>query len=478
MRFSEFFKLDRTQPCLDFVDIPLDTDVPVFVDPNAIKTSQSTFGHECASLIQGYFEAVLERIKSGRHADAMRLVSSLNERNEFHLGFSRKESRGHAFGEKSAESVWGALSKSAASVSGLLQDLEDTCLLIEGIGHDMISDAVCNIIRGPLIRYTQDMCEYYGVPLTLGIASGPVWNPDSELWEQSLVPLPMTKKHGKVVLVPKVLVRHRLSYRYDEYYRHYLMPEMQQDEIDARTSLVELLKDGTPRVTKKSLYNKYGAGKLAVVEQTLKRPHVLKQYKDDKEKKAPPPLEHDRLAEVEGTQPPDWDRMLVELSTLSVGNESAAEYENVIERILTAVFYPSLCHPKKQHKIHDGRKRIDITYMNDARDGFFNWLAAHYPSSYVMVECKNYGKEVGNPEIDQLSGRFSPGRGQFGMLVCRSVIDRKTLTQRCSDTAGDQRGYILVLDDADIVALVTAARDRKQLHQFTLLRERFRGLVS
>ncbi len=323
MRFSEHFKLNRTQPYLDFVDVRLDTDVPVFVDPNAIKTSESTFGHECASLIQGYFESVLQRIKSGRHADAMRLVSSLNERNEFHLGFSRKNSRGHAFGEKSAEAVWGALSKSQASISGLLQDLEDTCLLIEGIGHDMISDAVCNIIRGPLIRYTQDMCEYYGVPLTPGIASGLVWNPDGEKWEQNLVSLPMAGKYGHVVLVPKVLVRHRLSYRFDEYYRHYLMPEMQQDEIDARTGLVELLKDGTPRVTKKKLYKKYGAGKLAVAQQTIKRPHVLKEYKDAKEKNSPPPLEHERLAEVEGTKPPDWNKLLAELAALPVGKDDA-----------------------------------------------------------------------------------------------------------------------------------------------------------
>jgi hypothetical protein len=478
VRFSEYFKLDRTQPYLDFVDIPLHTDVAVFVDPSAIKTSESTFGHECASLVQGYFESVLQRIRSGRHTDAMQLVSSLNERNEFHLGFSRKKSRGHAFGEKSAKAVWGALSKSRASISGLLQDLEDTCLLIEGIGKDMVSDAVCNIIRGPLIRYTQDMCEYYGVPLTPEIESGPVWNPDQEKWEQSLVSLPMTKHHGKVVLVPKVLVRHRLSYRFDEYYRHYLMPEMQQDEIDARTSLVELLKDGTPRVTKKKLYKKYGAGKLAVVEQTIKRPHVLEEYRKDKGKRAPPPLEHEGLAEIEGTAIPNWDKLLAELAAVHVGTDDASAYENVIERILTAVFYPSLCHPKKQHSIHNGRKRIDLTYMNDARDGFFKWLASHYPSAYVMVECKNYGKEIGNPEVDQLSSRFSPGRGQFGILVCRSVQDRKTLTARCRDTAQDQRGYMLVLDDADIRTLVTAARDRRELHQFTLLRDRFRELTS
>ena len=285
MRVSEHFKLGKTQPYLDFVDIPLDTDIEVFIDPTALRTLKSTWGNECASLVQYYFEAVLRRMSKGQHIEAQILVSSLNERNEFHLGFSQGKSQGHGFGSKSAESVWGALSKSIASKSGLLKDLEDTCLLIEGIGRDMISDAVCNIIRGPLIKYTQDICKYYGIPLTPNVVSGPIWNPKTEIWENHYVPLPMTNE-GKVILVPKVLVRHRLSYEFQEYYQHYLLPEMQHAELEKNSGLVELLRDGRKRVTKKALKEKYGNNKLAVVEQTLKFPHILDEYKETKEKQA------------------------------------------------------------------------------------------------------------------------------------------------------------------------------------------------
>jgi hypothetical protein len=102
----------------------------------------------------------------------------------------------------------------------LLKDLDDTCLLIESIGRDMISDAVCNILRGPLTRYTQHMCQYYDVLLTSAVDSSPIWNPITEVWESALLPLPMTSE-GKIILVPNVIVRHRLSYQYDEYYTHY-----------------------------------------------------------------------------------------------------------------------------------------------------------------------------------------------------------------------------------------------------------------
>ncbi|WP_279490259.1 hypothetical protein [Aeromonas veronii] len=184
-----------------------------------------------------------------------KLLSSLNERNEFHLGYSAGESKGHAFGSESAKSVWSALTKSKAAATGLLQDLEDTALLIHGIGTDMISDAVCNILRGPLIKYTQDMCMYYGIPLTPNVASGPIWNPQKELWEETFVSLPMTN-FGKVILVPKIIVRHRLTFQCNEYYRYFLLPEMQDEHLRANSSLVETLKSGERRVTKKGTSGK------------------------------------------------------------------------------------------------------------------------------------------------------------------------------------------------------------------------------
>jgi len=115
---------------------------------------------------------------------------------------------------------------------------------------------------------------------------------------------------------------------------------------------------------------------------------------------------------------------------------------NIIRKPLIA--YPNLTNPIVQHKIHDGRKRIDITYTNMAVNGFFKWVATHYPAPHIFVECKNYGREVGNPELDQLSGRFSPSRGQIGILVCRSFQNEKRFLKGCADTARDFRGFILL----------------------------------
>jgi hypothetical protein len=81
--------MGRTRPYLDFVDVPINTDARVFVDPTAMRFLESPFGRECASLVQHYFQAVLERVGNGKNDEARELVSALRERNEFHLGYSK-----------------------------------------------------------------------------------------------------------------------------------------------------------------------------------------------------------------------------------------------------------------------------------------------------------------------------------------------------------------------------------------------------
>lgn len=214
-----------------------------------------------------------------------------------------------------------------------------------------------------------------------------------------------------------------------------------------------------------------------IVRQTLRHPDVLESDRRDKKSSPRPPLTHEELAEIEKTSQPCWDELLGAVHTVLPGRESASAYEKAVEGLLSALFYPSLANPSVQHEIHDGRKRIDITYTNLAREGFFGWLGQHYPAAHVFVECKNYGREVGNPELDQLSGRFSPSRGMFGLLVCRGFEDKELFIKRCIDTAHDRRGYIIPLDDNDLRELVQARRAHEGFGDLPLLRSLFNRLV-
>ena len=476
MRVSQYFRLGRTQPSLDFVDVGITGDVRIFVDPRALRLLPSKWGDECVSLVQNFFRTVLGAIHDGDDKRAQYLLRALREPNETHLGLSKTVARGRALGPDSARDVWGSLSKSEAAKSGLLEDLEDTILMVEGVDVDIVSDITTNIIREPLIKYTQDACAFYEIPCAGEVDSGPLWDPTRLEWSNELVRLPVTK-NGKLLLVPKVIVRSKMQYSQHEYYRDYILEYLRERELSAHSELVQLLKNGQRRVTIKDLKAKYGRGKTTIVRETRQNPTLLQRYRADKRGEVHGPLSHSQLAEAENTPEPDWDILLSTALTLSAGHDNATKYERAIEALLSALFYPVLTNPQVQHEIHEGRKRIDITYTNVATAGFFHWLATHYSAPHIFVECKNYGSELGNPELDQLSGRFSPSRGQFGLLVCRDLKDKIRLLKRCRDTAHDQRGFIIPLDDKDLTVLTHAKKAVAEEKVFQLLKERFDDLI-
>lgn len=476
MLVSKHYGLNRTQPTLDFVDVDIRGDTKIFVDPRALRLLPSEWADECIALIQNFFKTVLRAIHKGENEQSRNLLRVLREPNETHLGLSKDQARGRALGRESASDVWEALSKSEAVKSGLLEDLEDTILMVEGVSTDIISDITTNIIREPLIRYTQRMANYYGIPLENQVDSGPLWDPGTRQWYSEFVALPVTQ-WGKLLLVPKAIVRRRLEYDVDEYYTHYLLEHLREQELNANTELVHLLKNGRQRVTKKELKEKYGKGKATIVRETQKHPEILKKYRRDKRRQYRPPLDHWDLASSEETPLPNWDELFQAVQVIPPGRDDATEYENAIESLLTALFYPSLTNPQVQQEIHEGRKRIDITYTNMAISGFFFWLGTHYSASHIFIECKNYAGDLGNSALDQISGRFSPSRGQVGIIVCRGFTDKGLFLQRCRDTANDQRGFIIVLDDSDLNALVIERREEIKLPEYKLLRSRFENLI-
>ena len=477
-RVSEIYKLGLGQGSLDFVDVDIFTDTPLFISPRALQTLPSDWGDECVHLVQSFFGEVLQLIKSGRNEKAEALLAELKEPNETHLGLSVGKSQGRALGTESAKKVWAALSRSEAAKSGLLRDLEDTALLIEGVGVDIISDVTTNIIRGPLITYTQDMAEFYGIPLESNLAAGNIWNPVEKRWDSKVADLPLTKE-GRLLLVPKSLVRADLQYKAADFYRHYVLTHLQDLEFQAGSALVRILKDGTRKPpSKKSMMEKYGTGKRAAVRETLKHPAIMDKYRAVKDREPYKPLSSEHIADVAKIDPPEWDALLEDVLKTPTGKASATKYEQAIDALLTALFAPDLAFPSRQYPLHDRRKIVDLKFTNMGMSGFFHWLAVNYPAPHIWIECKNYSGEVANPELDQLIGRFSNARGRVGFLVCRSFDDKARFLRRCKDTVGDGNGYILPLDDGDLKKLVEARKGNIAYVQWPLLRDRFEKIIS
>ena len=482
MRVSEYYSLGVTQPALEFLDVDVEKDTKVFVDPFAFSFLEDDWARECVSLIQDFYDELLEAIRSDDRARGLYLLSQLSESNEVHLGLSSGDSDGSGVADKLAAEIYDALSMSEALSSGLLTDVQNTVLFVPGIGHDRISDMTINIVRRQLISFTQRVAETHGIELVPGLNSGPMWNRHLHHWEADHVDLPMP--NGKLLLVPRAVVRKTSTFDAGDYLTHFVLPHLQQVELlKHQSNIVQVRKSvrfrGERFVTKKDIIKRDGKPrKKWNTEVTEDNPELLERYRDEKRRHTEPPG-HDSLSSAVGSPPPDWDALLKSVLSIPPGPSTADAYHRAVQRLLTALFYPALDLPNREVQIHEGRKRIDIVYSNLAEAGFFHWLwnAGNVDSGQIVVECKNYTDKLSNPELDQLTGRFSPRRGRFGLLLYRGFQDRKSdVIKRCRDAALDDRGFVIALDDNDLARLVLA-RQHGEATLFRYLMERFQELV-
>jgi len=456
---SKFFKLNKTQAELDFVDVFLESDIPLFIDPFAIAQREDRWSQNCHRILVSYFQRVIDNIRDGKPQEARELLLHLREPNETRFGYSISKPQGAGIGHFQASQILKALEESTAVRTGFIKSLEECELMIEGISRDKISDLTTNIVRKQLAEYTKEQCELWGMEVQ-AVPLAPYYSIEQNCWVNQYYELP-TVNRKPILLVPKVIARYDLSYDHQEYYRHFVLEFLQVENLNANSSLVRTLKSGRRIVYKKDIAATYPCTKENLFRFSRNHPEVLDKYAD-------------HLAKIEkggdaAIIMPEDERVIAKalieaLSNIEPGGHTASEYHNLMIGIMEFLFYPNLICPMKEREIHEGRKRIDIVMENGASAGAL-WRL-HYkkdlPCAFVPIECKNYQTDVANPELDQLAGRFSANRGKFGILCCRNFEDKGKFMARCRDTFRDDRGLIIPLDDSTVVQMLSMIEDYKR----------------
>lgn len=484
-KISQYFELGLSQPSLDFVDTHSERDVLLFIDPYAISLREDGWSNICIDHINSFFQASLDLIREGDEDRAKAVLSNLKEPNETGLGYGTKAHRGRGVSGGKALDLYDSLRRSRAAQTGLLTDLGEFDLFIEGIGPDSLSDITTNIIKRPLIEYTQKQARLLGIPMREGVAVPRVWNLERNVWESIYCELPVVDGNA-LILVPKSSVRRQLTLNSQEFYSDFVLDYLEQEEIQRGTGLVQTIKSsGRQKVLKKDLRKKYEFSKDFLARFSESTPDVLRKYKEFY-RDLPGGLGSlsdseilDRFDEV--FDPRAFARALIdELRVIPGGSEGATTYHRFMIGTLEFLFYPNLIYPTLEAEIHDGRKRIDILYTNASRSGLFERMqrGPQTRSQFVPVECKNYTREINNPELDQISGRFSRERGFFGMICCREIQQKDRFIARCRDTAADGRGVVLPLDDADILHLLGFVAENRRFSADEFLTERVLKIVG
>ena len=417
----------------------------------------------------------------GKREEARRLFSHLGEPNETCLGLSRGRPRGNAVGEELADDIFESLIESKAVKTGLLTDLEDARIFVRGIDKDRVSDMTTVLIPGQLLQYTIDQCTLWKMPLTPDVPSGDVWDRNTMSWVN--YPVPRLVVAGRpILLVPKSIVSYSKQYTAKRFHQHFVLSYLKHEHLRLDTALVQRRRrrDGSERrwVTKKSIIAHESPGdKDYLAEFTERHLDVFAEFKASAAREEAHSLPDDALTNAKLSDV--VQHLKKELTSVPAGNDAAARYHRLVAGILELCFYPALIAPRLETPLHEGRKRIDITFDNAATGGFFHRLHAVHqlPSAYMMIECKNYSRDVNNPELDQLAGRFGVNRGRVGLLVSRTVTDLDTLLLRCADAFKDGRGLMIPLVDDDLHQMLEARLAGSREPYDAILSDRLRRIA-
>ena len=486
MLISQALGLNISQPMLDFVDIDVDLDFPLYVDPIGFINPVDRFAAECQADLQDFFQTVLQAIIEGNFNRGEALLAALQEPNETHLGVSQGESRGRGIGRLQAQQLLENLRASPAARTGLLTDLTDCALFIDGIGADKVSDITTNIIRRHLIEYTHQQFELLGQTIEPNLPTGRLWVRGEGRWESGQfdrIPLVNGKR---VLLVPKRYVRwrgamHQLAMTY---YNHFVTNFIREEQLRTNGHLVRVLrsKRGERRtVFKKEIKVDIPPTKYNLANFSVENPDVYRRFREAVTRRGSLGLR--RLMELDGAPFEEgvFSAEVVRLlNAIPPGRPNATNYHHVIGGVMTYLFYPHLITPALEQEINQGRKRIDVSFANASANGFFAEIRVDpfLLAREVMVECKNYQEDLANNELDQMIGRFDPRRGRFGIVVCRSIADPARLTERCRDAFRAQQGAVIVFTDADFQALLEVRDLGRNDALNAMCRAKFRSLMQ
>jgi hypothetical protein len=170
--------------------------------------------------------------------------------------------------------------------------------MIPHVSNDRISDITSNVVMAKLVEFTKQQCDLHGVP-TSNVAVGPTWDPDASFWVSIYGDLP-SYKGMPIVLVPKTVVRRKMTFDHQEYWRHHVLPYLQQEHMNSNTALCRVLRSGRRPPTKKSLAAEMPCDKNALAKFSNEHPSVLKEYRNDVTEKRPGKLTDVEIAELLG----------------------------------------------------------------------------------------------------------------------------------------------------------------------------------
>ena len=96
---SSIYNLNKTQLELDFVNIDIEKDIPLFIDSILLSKCICDFTVALYDCLKEIFSYLIGLLKNNMDDKAKMICTRIGEVNETHLGLSKNKSRGKGIGQ-------------------------------------------------------------------------------------------------------------------------------------------------------------------------------------------------------------------------------------------------------------------------------------------------------------------------------------------------------------------------------------------
>jgi len=218
-RFRQEFMPTVALEYLDFINIDLENDTRLGIDPALVNTRDSELGRlrlNFATIFEDYRQYLWEQIGEGNINEIVRLIN-VNESPEVGLGYS-KTHRGSGIGKRLALKIANQIIDHSTQIIPLNQ-FSMMSVYIRDMGIDRVSDISVGVLKIDLIEFTQRICRENHIPMSRVLVNN-IFRVSNKTWFSDMVDLPINRfdtsrrSNKGIILIPKYFLRGKLSIGY------------------------------------------------------------------------------------------------------------------------------------------------------------------------------------------------------------------------------------------------------------------------
>lgn len=439
---SDYYGIPLLQAEVDFAIPFMDEDIPLYVDPFLLWKTPSQMDNMLHGGILSSFNNLGNMYLEGKEQAAVENLVFLSECDEVGLGLS-KTRRGRPISTDTAKEILELFKQIPQVRQYGFKHFEQIQLLVDQISKDRISDIACSLIKSFLIDYTIDHCLKLGIPMQSVELFRYDYKQGKVIKERTQLPMNEESKQA-VLFVPKRWLRFTPWLNYDDYFKHYLIKDVEK-EYDGVKNRIEVLK-----------YNRENFDQI-------ERYVSLKEA--DRGKCENDPL-FSKISVLSAKH------KIADIRKLPTGKTDNAdkEYERLMGQVLTSLLYPHMDFAAEQSRTESGTQIRDIIFYNNISTDFLAEIHKEFECKQIVVELKNV-KSVERDHINQLNRYMSDSFGKFGILFTRNQPS-KEIYQNTVDLWSGQRRCILIMDDTDL-SMMEKCESSKQRFPIEVIKRKY-----